>query len=72
LVIDESFKFLSKDLSCHFFEFLSKVSKETGIQLILISHDPNTDYEDTQQFIDSIYTLLPDAEKGVTTMRIKG
>jgi len=56
LIFDETFKFLSKDRSINTFRFLSEISKEFELQIILISHDSNLYYSDEiKELVDCIY-----------------
>lgn len=48
LFIDEKYSYISESYVQRFFEFLSKLCKQTGFKLIVISHDPRFfDYADS-------------------------
>ena len=59
LILDESFGDLSKDKSKNLIKFISDVSKKFGIQVILITHDPNITLidEKTRPLIDKLYHI---------------
>ena len=66
LVIDEGFRFLSRDLQPRAADILSEISKELGLQIIQVSHSP-----DIIEKSDRIFTvaLVKDVSK-VTTPEI--
>ena len=53
LFFDEAFTQISKRYFCQFFSFVHQLSKDLGVDLLLITHDPRIE----QDMVDHLYVV---------------